>query len=672
MKRTSAVLFLICQFSLQAASSAVDRADQAKEKAKAAQESLQYEVAVTVKLVQVHVTDSLGNPARDLEMSDFVLYDNGKLQTITGFEKHFLAAPEVKVEEGQLASARDVASLMNRKFVLLFDGERNDLAGIATSRTAALRFMDDKVMPTDEVALMSYSPTQGLILHEYFTSDHERVRQAIRNAKITPGISADGTKSVAPDHEAMGMELLSQQVFGGHGHAARPGGTRAFIFGLTDLAKAFRHIPGQKNIILFTKGFGRRILDPGSADKPFFVSMSQELASASSPVFTVNTAVEYWERLKPPETSLEYLSKQTGGMYFDNMNYYSRNAADIQNATGNYYVLSYSVASSWDGKFHDIKVEVKKPGYQVYAQRGYFNPLPFSQLSPTEKQLQLLGLALGEKAYFGQYLNFPMTALPYCESKESNTLLISEIPVQTLRETVGDKTELVSLVFDEDRNIVDSKRVEMNWATLKGERICQYAATALAPGRYDCRLVIRSLDSGKAAVGGCAVEVPEKAADTGLRLYPPLLLIHGQEARYLNVSGEKKAGAPEAITISDVYPYPQKEFSPLVGGLEQGAESVCAAIRCAWASAPTAEAKPEVRFSAWLVPAGRDQKTDLTVNLQGIADQDGTRVYLLEFELPELQPGSYSLHVMAEDPVTKASSETSSALSIVLPGRAAD
>ncbi|HCS47190.1 MAG TPA: hypothetical protein DIW61_02610, partial [Candidatus Aminicenantes bacterium] len=59
------------------------------------QDILQHEVTVTVKLVQIYVTDPEGNPARDLEISDFILYDNQKLQKITEFEKHFLPVPEV-------------------------------------------------------------------------------------------------------------------------------------------------------------------------------------------------------------------------------------------------------------------------------------------------------------------------------------------------------------------------------------------------------------------------------------------------------------------------------------------------------------------------------------------------------------------------------------------------
>jgi hypothetical protein len=55
------------------------------------------------------------------------------------------------------------------------------------------------------------------------------------------------------------------------------------------------------------------------------------------------------------------------------------------------------------------------------------------------------------------------------------------------------------------------------------------------------------------------------------------------------------------------------------------------------------------------------------VELLSAADRDNVRFFLLEFELPELKPGSYALHVRAEDTVTKASSETSAPLSILPP-----
>jgi hypothetical protein len=58
-----------------------------------AQVSEEHDVTVTLKLIQVYVTDKKGNPVMDLEKDDFELYDKSKLKTITDFEKHVLTVP---------------------------------------------------------------------------------------------------------------------------------------------------------------------------------------------------------------------------------------------------------------------------------------------------------------------------------------------------------------------------------------------------------------------------------------------------------------------------------------------------------------------------------------------------------------------------------------------------
>ena len=397
-------------------------------------QELKHEVAVTLKLIQVYVTDKKGNPARDLKKSDFILYDNGKLQDITDFEKHLLYVPEAGPEESKLPPARDMSSVMNRKFFFLIDCENNDLEGIAKSRNAALEFIDTKAQPGDEIALISYSFIRGLILHEYLTSNHEKVRVAINKIRPVPGKKRGWDSLASLGHSVMGMErdIISESITSTERRIA----SLRFSKKIQELAKALRHIPGQKNIILFSRGYGTSILFYGTLRGDAFRAMAKELASSNSPVFSVNTTTGMEKTNVFPDDAMDYLSKLTGGKYYHDVNYYAKIAEDIQNATSNYYVLGYSVESAWDGKFHDIKVEVKRAGYKVHAQRGYFNPLPFNQFSPVEKHFHLLALALGEKAYFEQHLNFSMIAIPFSDNKKSNTILISEIPVQKIRETV--------------------------------------------------------------------------------------------------------------------------------------------------------------------------------------------------------------------------------------------
>ncbi len=99
------------------------------------QKPLQHEVAVTLKLIQVYVTDKNGKPAANLDKSAFRVYDNGQLQTITEFERHIAPAARLGVTEPSameaLVPTEAAASRMGRKFFVLIDLDSNDFEGIA-------------------------------------------------------------------------------------------------------------------------------------------------------------------------------------------------------------------------------------------------------------------------------------------------------------------------------------------------------------------------------------------------------------------------------------------------------------------------------------------------------------------------------------------------------------
>ena len=637
---------------------------------KAAQTPIRHEVTVTLKLVQVYVTDSEGKPALNLEKSDFALYDNGKIQSITDFEKHALKASAAEHERMEVTStptlppARNVAPLLNRKFIFLIDYARNELEGIMKAKAAALEFMDTKVGPDDEVALFSISVMGGLMLHEYLTSDHDKLRTAIRKLRDVPGITPVGDESLSPDHVPMGMELINAQIFGPHAGLGSVG-RRSLFSEVAEWTKALRAVPGQKNIIFFSRGFGKAVVLPGSPDNLPFEKMTRELASANARVFTVNTTTGVADKIALgvfPEDSLDHLSRTTGGKYFPDINYYSQVARDIQDSTANYYVLGFVVAAAWDGKYHDIKVEVRRPGYKVYAQRGYFNPLPFNKLSPIEKHLHLLDIALGETAASKRNLDFPMTAIPFTAPGEVNVLLLSELPVSSIREAIGDRTEFISLIFDHNNSLADGKRVEIDWKDFRAEHVYQYASVALAQGYYDCRTVIRNLDDGRAAVGACSVEVTEPRAE-GPMLFPPLFLVRGPEAPYLNITVQAKGKAAEDSSISGIFPFPAKEYVPLVGPPGQEQNSLYAVVRYVGKGVLAGE----LELSAWISAEGREEKTEVEMSLINNYSREGTDCFLLEFELPELFPGRCRLEIHAADKATGVTTQTAGWFSLKPP-----
>jgi VWFA-related protein len=639
-----------------------------------AQTPLRHEVTVTLKLIQVFVTGPDGKPAVGLDRADFALTDNGRPQTITDFESHVLAVPAaeravamappapVPVPAGVEAGG---GPLLNRKFIFLVDYVRNGFEGVQKAKAAALDFLETKVGPDDEVALYTLSPVSGLTLYEHFTRDHDKVRTKIRRLRDLP--AGGGSVGVESD-QLTGMELMNAEVFAGHGGHAGPSQRNVFA-DIAEWAKALRTMPGQKNIILFTLGFGTGVLRAGTLDNILFEAMARALASANAPVFTVDTAPQV-----PPgravdarlpsgtlsERSLDYLSRTTGGMYMGHVNYSAKIADAIQNVTANYYVLGYSVPAAWDGKYHEVKVEVRRPGYVVHAQRGYFNPVPFAKLSPVEKHLHLIEIALAEGPAAKAALTFPLTAVQFGRVDQPNALLLAEIPPD-VRGSVGDRAELISLILGPTSAIVDGKRVELGPADFGDRQVYVYSAAPLAPGRYECRSVLRNLDDGRAAVGSCAIDVTALPAD-GPVLFPPFLLVRGPEARYINIASPVQSGAGMAPALAEIFPFPAKEYVPLAGPLEPGETSLFAILRCLWGGERRAEAGQEL--TARITPEGSAAWEPVEMRLVAFVSRDAADFYLLGFELPVLMSGRFRLEIAAENSTSGAVIRTERQFSI--------
>jgi len=673
MKTKIFLLILLLAFAIQPN---IHGLDSESLQAKKDQKALQHEVTVTLKLVQVFVTDKKRNPITDLTKDDFILYDNGKLQTITDFEKHILTEPkkkiEEKLEETKLPPSQKIPARMNRKFIFLLNIDRNDAAGVGNSRKAALHFLDTQVQPADEVGVFSYSRYYGLTIHEYLTLDHKKAKEAINRIEEIPGIRPRSSTEITLGSEMAKAEGAIGGIKGKEGQSTsskseipssspinfrfveNPGDpdniearTSNYIQSIKELSKALRYIPGYKNIILFSGGIPRPLLfSPRQKFREDYEEMAQELATSSSPVYTVNTI-----GIKRDQ-SLELLSRLSGGKYFHNIENYKQISEQIQNITSNYYVLGYYINETWDGKYHKIKIKVNRKGCEVNAQQGYFNPKNFAEFTDIEKQLHLIDLALGDNPYFQEPLNFPLIALPCSPQKKSNLVLLSEIQLDKIEEALGGKTELVTIIFDKENNIVSSSRGEINFSLIPQKTINHYTIFSLSPGQYECRVILRNLETGKGAVASTSVEIAEPI-DSRLRLYPPLLLKPEKEPYYLKTTKAKKVS--ETLSLIDIYPLLPKEHSPLVGELDQKTSKLLAIIRCSVVDIK----KPEIDISAHLIRNLTGEKIQLSSNLlstESKKDED-TDILLIELQLPELKAGRYSLEIVAAEATTKSKSQ---------------
>ncbi len=656
--------------------------------------SYQYRVIVVLKLVQVFVTDNKGNPITDLTKDDFILYDNGKLQPITDFETHMIQRPvrpeetEKKVEEEiaktALPPSQDTASRMNRKFFFIFASSK---LGLLQSKKAAHHFIDTQIQPTDEVGVMSYNIVSGFTIHEYLTSDMEKVRKAIDGVEETgEGIRDSGAQTLEGERTRAEREVRSargegEEAQNQHGLAGPPRGginlssyfvttvdpetqsqiskSHIWVNSFTDLARALRYIPGYKNIVLFSGGIPRAfVLGAHQTLREKYEDMGKEFAASNSPVHTVSTV---WpQRVQ----TLEMLSELSGGEYLHNVNYYDKIANQIQDVTSNYYVLGYYIDEKWDGEYHSIEVKVKRKGCQVHAQGGYFNPKPFVELDDFDKQLRLVDLALSENPIFQEPLPLSTIALPCSKTKEANLVLLSEISQEEMEEVLGKKTELTTFIINPENNVLSSIKADLDFSSLRQKRIYPYISVFLDPGSYECRVIIRNMETGRAAKASTSVDIPEPV-ESGITLHPPLLIIPEKKSYYLNltrVEEEKKEEKKkkekvkeESLSLADIYPFLSNEHSPLVGNLEQGTPKLLAVVLSAVKDIPN----PDIELTAFLFDYEMTEKTPLPFSILASERQNGTDVLLCELQLPEIKPGEYFIKITAEEMKTGTKAETS-------------
>lgn len=219
-----------------------------------------HEISVTMKLVQVYVTDKNGNPITNLTRDEFLVSDNGKPVTITEFERHeAVQKSSAKPPEKASAQSPNWPLPANRKIILFFDFAYNTAKGVGAGVRAALDFLETTVNPQDEVALLSYSMMKGLRIHEFFTSEASKVSKAVST------ITAKEISGRADEIERA-YWILTENSAGSSGQASaelarmemqRQDSTRQaqnYLLSLTSLARALRLVQGQKHILFFSSG----------------------------------------------------------------------------------------------------------------------------------------------------------------------------------------------------------------------------------------------------------------------------------------------------------------------------------------------------------------------------------------------------------------------------------
>jgi VWFA-related protein len=603
---------------------------------------------------------------------DFILYDNRKRMVVTEFEIHTLGELGMEVRSAsQVSSLSEATKGMNRRFFIYLDIQGSDAMGMDNAKASSLHFLDTQLMPSDEVGIIGFSPTRGFFIQQYLTRDHNKIRAALKKAKdieVKPsaGFLSGGLDDSVPAEARLSAKertsgftgnpedtSVDRRVVTSLSPAIPVPGSSVnhrgdFVPQMSDLAEALKYVPGNKSLLFFS---GRNL-------GPIYKKLGREFATASTPVYTVNT--KNWIRqgvislsVKKKHIwenhSLMELALTSGGKYFPDIKDIESISREVQALTGNYYVLGYYVPDTWDGKYHEIKIDINIPGLKVLAQDGYFNPKPYSKFTELEKQLHLFDLVFSDNPTRLDPMELHLDPLLIADSEEVNFALLARLEVDERTGVPPSKTEIFVFLFNEEEEVVLKRRGEMNLAPYDQQDLFPYITASLPPGEYECRFAARNMDSGQAALGRIPVRVPEKI-ENGLFLSSPILFASGPESHIVKLNSK---GKDKDVSLNDFYRFIPKQHGIIVNEIGADIERVLAVLPMTILAGPDAE----VDLNVLLHPRGAGDTMFLPVLYVEAQKVSETKdILMIEISLINVQSGEYDLEIEASNVATKARS----------------
>lgn len=364
--------------------------------------------------VDIIVTDGKAQPVTDLMQADFEVTEDGKPQQIEQFRLIRIDGnprpgepPPREIrnpDDEQIELAREDARL----FVFFFDDYHVRLGNSIQVRDALSRFVQTQMRPNDIIGIMyPLTPVNDVT----FTRNHASVETAIQRFE---GRKFDYRPRNLFEEQYVRLptevvERIRNQVVmtALRGLATRLGGVRegrkAIIYvseGLTAMLP-----PQMRNADALTGGLNNPVArnpnvgenSPREETAAFFAS--SDLLSEMREVFTAanrnNTAIysvdprglavgefgidenvgpnQDRRTLQMTQDTLRTLAEETDGRAIVNRNDLGPGLAQIVRDSSFYYLIGYTSSQApSDGKFHEIKVQVRRRGVDVRARKGYW------------------------------------------------------------------------------------------------------------------------------------------------------------------------------------------------------------------------------------------------------------------------------------------------------------
>jgi len=380
-----------------------------------AQQPPLFRAGINYVRVDVIISDKNGNPVADLQPADFDVLEDNKLQKIDTFKL-------VKLDGGTAESMKEPPKEIRNDYDEEAEAARDDVRLFAiflddyhVRRGASMavrgqlaRFIDTQIGPSDMVGVMYPLEATGSVR---MTRNHSAVSRGLqqflgRKYEYEPKNQFEEqyahypTETVERVRNQVSLSALKALIV--HMGSLKEGRKSLILVseGYTymvppQMRSTDAQMPGLGNPNAGNSQAGVNDLNEDRAAWTAGLDMDTDLREVYDTAnrnnvaiyavdprglpgfeFDINEGVGLQTDSKYLSTtmdSLRTLAENTDGRAIVNRNDIATGMKQITKDSSAYYLIGYnSTAAPQDGKFHEIKVRVKKPGLQVRSRKGYW------------------------------------------------------------------------------------------------------------------------------------------------------------------------------------------------------------------------------------------------------------------------------------------------------------
>jgi VWFA-related protein len=561
-------------------------------------------VRISTQLVQIDavVTDRKGEHVDDLKEDEVELLVDGKKQSLS-----FFRLVKTKREPGGDTTPREANTpkpgapstmptraiapeKVARTIAFVVDDLGLSFESTAYTRDALKKFVDRQMQEGDLVGIIRTG--RGLGALQQFTSDKHILYAAIDKLTWNPlgrdmiprfGVQ-DAGSTTGEDAETRQARQEAQQRADDFRETVFSVGTLGAI---NFVVRGLRELPGRKMVVLISDGFRlfgrdrdnaqvldnvRRLVDLANRSSVVIYSLDakgllplQPTAADDLSQMTQQQVAERYSQVAQDnfdsQEGLTFVARETGGFAVLNNNDLNLGINRVLRDNESYYLLGFDPEdASFDRRFHNLKVRVKRAGLQVRTRAGFMGvadtaPRP----KPRTRDEQILAtlyspfgardLSLQMTSFFYNVTQPPAANPPAAQPKPkkdkenqipagttSFVRSVFHIDANKLNFTEGAdgkkqlKLELITFAFNEQGVITDQhgRSFTLNFDEPQHQSLLKYGILYRAdipikkPGAYQFRAVLRDPASGKLGSSSQFIQVPDlnkpRLAISGLAL----------------------------------------------------------------------------------------------------------------------------------------------------------